>query len=54
MWLEASIWWWGPLVAVGGAWTVWRNWVTGREIRRLRERLTELEAVLDSSRRRAA
>ena len=54
MWLEASIWLWGPAVGVLGSWIVWRILVTGRELQRLQERVVELEAADDSSRRRAA
>ena len=54
MWLEASIWLWGPLAGVFAAWTVWRSIVAERELRRLRERIAELEAPHDSSRRRSA
>lgn len=54
MWLEASIWWWGPLLAAGAAWSVWRDLMAAREIRRLRERVTALETGRASSRRRAA
>jgi hypothetical protein len=54
MWLEASIWLWGPLAGVFAAWTIWRNLTADRELRRLRERVAELEAADNSSRRRAA
>jgi hypothetical protein len=54
MWLEASIWIWGPLAVVSGAWMVRRSLVVERELRRLRERVQKLEAVNDSSPRRAA
>jgi hypothetical protein len=53
MWLEASIWWWGPLIAAGTAWSIWRNLVADREIRRLRERLTALETARAAARRAA-
>jgi hypothetical protein len=51
MWLEASIWLWGPLAGVFAAWTVWRILKAERELQRLRERVVELEAMRDSSRR---
>jgi hypothetical protein len=53
MWLEASVWLWGPLACVFASWTVWRSLVVGRELQRLRERVEELEAAHDWSRRRA-
>jgi len=52
MWLETSIWLWGPLAGAFGTWTVWRNLVARRELRRLRERVAELEAAHESPRRR--
>jgi hypothetical protein len=52
MWLEASIWLWGPLTGVFAAWTIWRILKAERELRRLRERVSELEAAHDSSQRR--
>ncbi len=54
MWLEASIWLWAPLAGVFGVWTIWRSLETDRELRRLRERVVELEATQNPSRRRAA
>lgn len=54
MWLEASIWLWGPLAGIFAAWTMWRGMATERELRRLHARLAELEADRTSPRRRAA
>jgi hypothetical protein len=54
MWLEASIWLWAPIAGVFGAWTIWRSLATAGELRRLRERVAELEAAQGPSRRRAA
>jgi len=54
VWLEASVWLWGPLAGFFGAWTIWRSLVAERELRRLGDRVAELEAAQDSSARRTA
>jgi hypothetical protein len=44
MWLEATVWLWGPILGVLGAWSIWRNVTTARQLDALHERVSKLEA----------
>jgi len=45
MWLEEFVWLWLPVVCGAGVWALWNMVTLKTEVRRLRERLQQLEEV---------